>query len=93
MTKLDWGNIDWSALLKSQVARGAFIAILTSALSLAGHTIPAGDQQTLVDNVTKICDGLAFFASLYTMHARVTAQPEGQSVIVPKKDQPLAEKE
>ena len=86
MNKMDWKNIDWSALFKSQVAIGAFVTIITSALSLAGHTISAGDQQVLVDNVTKICDGLAFFAGLYTMHARVTAQPEGQTVIVPKKD-------
>lgn len=83
--KLDWKNIDLVALLKSQVVIGAFITIVTSALSLAGHTIPAGDQQSLVDNVTKICDGLAFFAGLFTLHSRVTAQPENQSVIVPKK--------
>lgn len=86
--KLDWKNTDWAALLRSQVAIGAFITIFTSGLALAGHTIPAEGQQTLVDNVTKICDGLAFFAGLYTMHARVTAQPEGQTVIVPKKDPP-----
>ena len=85
MAKLDWRNIDLQALFASNVVRGALVAIITSALSLAGHTIPAGDQQTLVDNVTKICDGLAFLAGLYTMHARVTAQPEQQSVIIPKK--------
>lgn len=86
---LDWKNIDFQALFASQVARGAFVAIITSALSLAGHTIPAGDQQALVDNITKICDGLAFFASLYAMHARVTSQAESATTIIPKKsDQP-----
>lgn len=88
MTKFDWGNFDLVALLQSKVAIGALITIITSGLSIAGHTIPADGQQTLVDNLSKICEGLAFFAGLFTLHARTTAQAENATTILPKKDAP-----
>lgn len=84
--KLDWSNVDWSALLKSQVVVGSFVTIITGVASVAGHALPIDQQTQLTEGITQIAGGLSVLAGLYTMFHRVTAQPEGQTVIVPKKD-------
>lgn len=84
----DWKNVDWSALLKSQVVVGSLVTILTSLAAIAGHDLPASMQSQLTDSLTQLFQALSVLAGLYTAFHRVTAQPEGQTVILPKKDQP-----
>lgn len=86
--KLDWKNIDWSALLKSQVVLGSTVTIITAAMALGGHSIPAAEQTALTQSVSDILNGISALAGIWTLFHRVTAQPDGQTVIVPKKDPP-----
>lgn len=88
--KLDWKNIDWAALLKSQVVLGSFVTIITGAMALGGHSIPTDQQTELTQTISKILDAVSALAGMYTMFHRVTAQPEGQTTIVPKKDPPTS---
>lgn len=86
--KLDWKNIDWSALLHSQVAIGAIVAVISGAVAITGHNLPDDMQSTITNGVTQVFQGLGEIATLYALYHRVSAQPEGQTVIVPKKDPP-----
>lgn len=85
---LDWKNIDWSAFLRSHVVWGSLVTIIASIAAIAGHSIDPGTQQVLIDNLTKAADALAIVAGAWTLKSRVTAQPEGQTVIIPKKEEP-----
>lgn len=82
---LDWKNIDWGALLKSQVVLGTFVTIVTGLMGLGGHSLAPEQQTALTQNTAKILEAVSALAGFYTMFHRVTAQPEGQTVIVPKK--------
>lgn len=82
---LDWKNVDWTALLKSQVVLGSAVTIITGLMALGGHSIPADQQTELTQTLSKVLDGLSALAGVWTMFHRVTAQPEGQTTIVPKK--------
>lgn len=83
---LDWKNIDWSALLKSQVVVGSSVTIITGVLAIAGHDMPDAAKTQLTETLSQVLEALSALAGLYTMYHRVSAQPEGQTVIVPKKD-------
>lgn len=84
--KLDWKNIDWSALLHSQVAVGSIVAVISGAVAITGHVLPPDQQTVITHGVTEVFQGLGEIATLYTLYHRVAAQPEGQTVIVPTKD-------
>lgn len=88
--KLDWKNIDYSALLKSQVVIGSVVTIITGIAAVGGQVLPPAMQSQLTDGITQIASGLSVLSGIYTMWHRVSAQPEGQTVIIPKKDQPPA---
>lgn len=87
---IDWKNTDWGALLHSQVAMGSIVAIISGAIAITGHALPADQQTAITNGVTQIFQGLGELATVYALFHRVTAQPENASVIVPKKnpDQP-----
>lgn len=83
---LDLKNIDWSAFLQSRVVWGSFVTVIASVAAVAGHTIDAGQQAVLVNDLANGASGIATLAGLFTFHARVTAQPSNQTVIIPAKD-------
>lgn len=85
MSKLDWSNIDWSALLKSQVVLGSAITIITGLMAFGGHSLPDDQKTQLTEGLSQILNGISALAGVYTMFHRVTAQPEAQTVIIPKK--------
>lgn len=85
---LDWKNMDWSALLHSQVVIGSVVTVITSICAIVGHALPPEMQTNLVNGLTQLFSALATLSGLYTAYHRVAAQPDGQTVIVPKKDQP-----
>jgi hypothetical protein len=80
---LDWKNIDWGNLAKSQVAIGSAVAVLASLAAIAGHTLSPDDQSQLANVITS---GLTLAGAVYALWHRLTAQSEHQTVIVPKKD-------
>ncbi len=86
MSQLDWKNINWSALLESQVFIGSTVTIITSVAAITGHALPVEMQTNLTNGLTQLASSLSVLAGLYTAYHRVTAQPEGQTVIIPKKD-------
>jgi hypothetical protein len=86
--KLDWKNIDWGALRASKVSMGSAVGILASIAALAGFTISGADQATIINDGMAVSSGVAAIGSLYSLWHRITAQPEGQTVIVPQKVQP-----
>jgi hypothetical protein len=83
MSKLDWKNIDFGNLAKSQVAIGSAVAILASLAAIAGFTLSPDDQSQLSNIITS---GLTLAGAVYALWHRVVAQPEHQTVIVPTKD-------
>lgn len=91
MSKLDWRNIDFSALLKSQVVIGSAVTIISGLAAISGHAIPSDQQSQLTDGISQLGAGLATLAGMYTLFHRVVAQPEGQTTIVPKKPPPEAQ--
>ena len=83
--KLDWKEINWSALFASQVVRGNIITIICTTAAVTGHALPDSMQSQLTDLVTQIFTLGATISAVYSTYHRVAAQPEGQTVIVPKK--------
>lgn len=86
MKNLNWKNIDWDALRHSQVIIGSGVGILCSALALTGHVVDSGTQQQIVSAISDVAIGLAGLGSLVSFWKRLVAQPEHQTVIVPKKE-------
>jgi len=85
--KLDWKNIDWSALFGSKIALGAIVTILTGAAAISGHAIPVDQQSQLSNGLSQLFGGISTLAGLWTLYHRSVAQPETTATIVPKKDQ------
>jgi hypothetical protein len=83
MSALDWKNIDLSALAKSQVAVGSAVVVLSSVAAIVGYSLTPDDQAQLT---TLITSALTLIGGTYAFWKRITAQPEHQTVIVPKKD-------
>ena len=79
---LDWKNIDWNALAKSQVAIGSAVVVLSSVAAIVGYSLTPEDQAQLTSLITA---ALTLIGGAYALWKRVTAQPEHQTVIVPKK--------
>lgn len=89
IVKLDWKNVDWSALAGSKVAVGAIVAVITGAVSIGGHAVPFDQQSQLSEGVSQILGGISTLAAVWALFHRVTAQPETATTIIPKKsDQP-----
>ena len=84
---LDWKNIDLVALLQSRVVWGSLVTIIASIGAITGHTIDAGQQQQIVVDLANGAEAIATIAGVFTLHARVTAQPTPDDTIVPKKTQ------
>jgi hypothetical protein len=89
---LDWKNIDFSALLKSQVVLGSAVTIITGLMAVGGHSIPDDQKSQLTEGLSQILNGISALAGIYTLFHRVVAQPDGQTTIVPKKDPDAASK-
>ena len=85
---LDWTKIDWSALIASKVVVGSAVTIIMGVAAVSGHAIPDDQQSQLTDGLSQIAGGLSTLAGFWTLFHRVTAQPEGQTIIVPKKNPP-----
>lgn len=82
---LDFKNIDFSALAKSQVVIGSSVVVLSSVAAIVGYTLTPADQGQLTTLITAL---LTLIGGAYAFWKRVSAQPEHQTVIIPQKDQP-----
>lgn len=83
---LDWKNIDWSELLRSQVMITSTVSIICIVATITGHAIPDESKSDLVKALTDLASVVALISTSWTIKARATAQPENMTVIVPKKD-------
>lgn len=97
---LDWKNLNWSQLAKSNVIRGNAVAIISGAVLfvsvIGGKHVDPNSQQAITDGVNQVADGVVLIvngvsalcvvagAVWSTVH-RMIAQPENVSTIVPKK--------
>jgi hypothetical protein len=82
--KLDWRNIDWSALAGSKVITGNIVTIISTIVT--GHALPDNMQSQLTDLITQAFTLLATFSAMYSTYHRVTAQPANATIIVPAKN-------
>jgi hypothetical protein len=83
MMGLDWKNLDWAELAKSNIARGAAVILVTGAFKLSGITPDSTTTSHLVDQILNI---VMEVAGVWVMWQRVKAQPETVAVILPKKE-------
>jgi hypothetical protein len=101
MSRLDWKNIDLSALAKSNVVRGNVVGFVCAgfvAYSLMTcHQVDPNSQQQIAQGVNQAADGavsiingsaaiMAVLAPVYSFIHRLIAQPENTAIIVPMKD-------
>lgn len=83
--KMDWKNIDISALLGSKVAVGAIVTIITGIASISGHAIPFEQQSQMSNDISQILGGVSALAGMWTFYHRAVADPTQAAVIVPPK--------
>jgi fumarate reductase subunit D len=85
MAKLDWTNVNWSALLGSKVVVGNIVTIIATTAAITGHNLPESMQSQLMDLITQLFTMMATLSAVYSTFHRISAQPEDATVIVPKK--------
>jgi hypothetical protein len=83
--KMDWRKIDWEALAKSQVMICHAVTLLAGAASVAGFTLSPDQQSTLTNWLSIVAALIAATGTLYSSFHRITAQPDGATIIVPAK--------
>jgi hypothetical protein len=86
--KLDWKNVDYVALLQSRVVWGSVVTIVATIGALTGHTLNAGEQSQMVNDLANGAEAIATIAGVFTLHARVTAQATDATTIIPTKTLP-----
>jgi hypothetical protein len=86
--KLDWKNIDFSALAGSKVIIGNIVTIISTMVAVTGHNLPDSMQSQLTDLITEGFTLLATFSAIYSTYHRVVAQPANATIIVPAKTPP-----
>ena len=91
MNKLDWGKIDFSALLSSQVVRGNIVTIICTIAAITGHNLPDSMQSQLTDLVTQLLTLAATISAVYSTYHRATAQAGDATTIVPQKPTPTGD--
>jgi hypothetical protein len=84
--QLDWKNINWTALIKSQVVQGLLGAVVLWLAAHIGKSIPPDQQTKLVSDMSDFASDAIPLLIAYAGYHRVTAQPEHATIIVPKKD-------
>jgi hypothetical protein len=83
--KLDWANINWSALAKSQVLIGHAVTLIAGTAAVAGFTLSPDVQSDLTNWLSIAAAFIAATGTLYSSFHRITAQPAQATVIVPAK--------
>jgi pyridoxine/pyridoxamine 5'-phosphate oxidase len=83
--KLDWRNIDWSALAKSQVLIGHGVTLVAGAAAVAGFTLSPDRQSNLTNWLSMAAAFVAATGTLYSSFHRITAQAADATIIIPKK--------
>jgi hypothetical protein len=101
MAKLDWRNIDWAELAKSNVIRGNAVAIIAGSVlavsMLTGQHIDPNSQQAIAQGVNQVADGIVsiiqgitaisvVLGAVWSLFHRLVAQAEDAATIIPKKD-------
>jgi hypothetical protein len=86
--KLDWSNINWSALAKSQVLIGHAVTLIAGAGAVAGFTLSPDVQSDLTNWLSIAAALIAATGTLYSSFHRITAQPANATIIVPAKTSP-----
>jgi len=100
MAALDWKNIDFSALAKSNIIRGNVVGVVCAAFVaysvMTGHQVDPNSQQQISQGVKQAADGIvsiitgiaacaAVASHIWSFIHRIIAQPETTAIIVPKK--------